>query len=240
VRSPGHENDSQDASSIEHAARLPAQLLVPQVSGGAFTAEVGAARPTQKDMSTSSTSGRQVARFAATGVLNTLIDYLLFMLLTWILALPLSRTWSAKAISGTVAMINSFILNRRWVFRGAAGGPRQLARFLAVTLFGTFVVQLGGIRLLTSTWLLPGELVVRLVSALHLDALLPRAFVVSTFAFGVATLASMTWNFLAYRRWVFPVAQSRDAAAPGAPAGPASSSSSSPSPASPSPAAAVA
>lgn len=162
-------------------------------------------------MSNPRAAGRQVARFAAAGVINTAIDYLAFMLLTWALRLPLERAWIAKAASGTLAMINSFILNRRWVFHGAtsAGGARQIARFLAVTLIGTFVVQLGGTHLLSAIWPGPGELAFRVVAAVHLDGLLPRAFVLPTFAFGIATLASMTWNFLAYRRWVFPVPRAR-------------------------------
>jgi putative flippase GtrA len=159
-------------------------------------------------MGNSRGAGRQVARFAAAGVINTLIDYLVFVLLSWILRLPLERSWIAKAVSGALAMTNSFLLNRRWVFRSAptAAGAGQLWRFLVVTLIGTFVVQLGGTHLLSAVWLAPGGLVFRLVTAVHLEGLLPRDFVFQTFAFGVATLASMTWNFLAYRRWVFPPA----------------------------------
>lgn len=155
-------------------------------------------------ISPSATSApRRVARFATAGVINTLVDYTVFLALSWLLRLPLEHAWIAKLGSGSVAMAGSFALNRRWVFRSQAGGPSQLVRFIAVSLVGTFGVQLGGLHLLTALWLAPGHLVVAVVGALGLGALLPAALVQRTFAFGVATLASMTWNYLAYRRWVF-------------------------------------
>lgn len=149
------------------------------------------------------TTRRQVARFAAAGVINTLIDYVGFLFFTWIFHLPLSHSWIAKLLSGSLAMGNSFWLNRKWVFRGSSGGGRQLARFVAVTLIGTFVVQLGGLHLFSAVWPAPGMLAFRVVQLVRLDGVLTAALVVRTFAFGIGTLASMCWNFLAYRHWVF-------------------------------------
>ncbi|MBK7536985.1 MAG: GtrA family protein [Myxococcales bacterium] len=158
-------------------------------------------------------TGRQVARFAAAGVINTLIDYVVFIGLSWLWALPLERSWIAKAISGTIAMANSFVLNRRWVFRSSSGGLRQLARFVIVTLIGTFGVQLGGLLLFSALWPAPGHLAAAVADAIGLSRWLPEPLVVRTVAFGLATAASMCWNFVAYRRWVFPSDQ-----APAAPA----------------------
>jgi putative flippase GtrA len=170
------------------------------------------------------TTTRQVARFAAAGVINTLIDYTGFLFLVWIFHLPLEHSWIAKLASGTLAMSNSFLLNRRWVFRGTAGGASQLVRFAAVTLIGTFVVQLGGLHLLSAVWPAPGMLAFRVVELLHLDGLLPAQLVVRTVAFGAGTLASMCWNFVAYRHWVFPApvaGVAAGAAGPAVAAGPA-------------------
>jgi putative flippase GtrA len=169
-------------------------------------------RRTQADdapiaMTPPSNVGKQAARFAAAGVLNTGIDYVCFLLLTSILQLPLQRSWIAKAISGSLAMANSFVLNRKWVFRGSAGGARQVARFVAVTLVGTFVVQLGGTHLLSAVWPAPGALAFRIATAVGIPRLAPTIFtepmVIRTVAFGLSTAASMCWNFFAYRRWVF-------------------------------------
>lgn len=145
--------------------------------------------------------GKQVGRFAAAGVINTLLDYVIFVVVSWLLALPLSSSWIAKAISGTVAMANSFALNQRWVFRSRGATWRHAARFLTVTLIGTFGVQLGGMHLFAAVWPAPGHLAAALASWLGLP--LSEPLVVRTVAFGLATAASMTWNFLAYRRWVF-------------------------------------
>jgi putative flippase GtrA len=165
--------------------------------------------------------GRQVARFAAAGVINTAIDYVGFIALTALLQLPLGRSWIAKAISGSIAMLSSFVLNRRWVFRGtstasAASARAQLLRFLVVTLIGAFVVQLGGTHLLSAVWSAPGDLAFRVVAALHLDGLLAQPLVVRTVAFAAATLASMTWNYLGYRAWVFAAPAAAPAAQPAA------------------------
>lgn len=161
-----------------------------------------------------SSASRRVARFATAGVINTLIDYTVFLALSWLLRLPLEHAWLAKLGSGTVAMAGSFALNRRWVFRSQAGGASQLLRFVAVSLVGTFGVQLGGLHLLTAVWPGPGQLAVTIVGALGLGALVPASLVQRTFAFGVATLASMTWNYLAYRRWVFASSSSSPSPSP--------------------------
>lgn len=44
----------------------------------------------------------QFRRFAVVGVVNTLVDYVLFVGLTKILQLPLDLVWIAKVVSGTV------------------------------------------------------------------------------------------------------------------------------------------
>ncbi len=49
--------------------------------------------------------------------MNTLTDYVVFMMLTRIFSIPLNRVWTAKLVSGGLAMVVSFLLNRRWVFR---------------------------------------------------------------------------------------------------------------------------
>lgn len=173
----------------------------------------------QRGMSSplASSAPRRVARFATAGVINTLVDYTVFLALSWLLRLPLELAWIAKLGSGAVAMVGSFALNRRWVFRSQAGGSSQLVRFVAVSLVGTFGVQLGGLHLLTAVWPAPGQLAATMVGALGLGALLPAPLVQRTFAFGVATLASMTWNYLAYRRWVFASSSSSSTAASASP-----------------------
>src|SRR5215207_5124642 len=83
----------------------------------------------------------EASRFAAVGVANTLIDYVLFIGLTKVFSIPLDWVWTAKAASGAVAIINSFVLNRHWVFRGGGRIMGQGAAFLAATVIGVYAIQ---------------------------------------------------------------------------------------------------
>jgi putative flippase GtrA len=160
---------------------------------------------------------RQVGRFGIVGLANTLLDFVLFQALTRIFGLPLSQVWIAKAISGSVALAFSFALNRSWVFRAVGGRGRmagQAARFVVVTVIGVFVIQTVLTQFFASVVPQPGELVYRLVEALGLDAVLSEAFVIKTVAFGLATVASMTWNFVTYKWWVFGPRVAPDARVP--------------------------
>jgi putative flippase GtrA len=156
----------------------------------------------------SSGEAKRVGRFGLVGILNTLLDYILFIGLTKLLMLPLNQVWIAKLISGSVAMVNSYFLNKTWVFdRRHTVVSSEIIKFFAVTVFGVFVIQLGLVQLFSSVLPQPGEWVFRLISTWNLTNLLPQvlteAFVIKTVAFGLATLASLTWNYLAYKKVVF-------------------------------------
>ena len=151
---------------------------------------------------------KRVGRFGLVGLLNTLLDYVLFISLTKIFMLPLSRVWVAKLISGSIAMANSYFLNKTWVFnRRHTGVSAELIKFVSVTVIGVFVVQLGLVQLFSSVVPQPGEWVFNFLQNLHITAILPavftEAFTIKTVAFGLATLASLTWNYLAYKKVVF-------------------------------------
>src|SRR5262249_33393235 len=50
----------------------------------------------------------QARRFVAVGILNTGVDYTLFIGLTKVFSIPLHLVWTAKLVSGTVALSISF------------------------------------------------------------------------------------------------------------------------------------
>jgi putative flippase GtrA len=149
----------------------------------------------------------QVRRFAAVGVINTLVDYVVFAALTKLFQIPLDWVWTAKIVSGTVAISISFYLNRRWVFQ--VGGARigQAARFIAVTVVGVYCIQTPLTQLFVSYYGGAGRAVYALLDGLGLAAafpwLLTEALVIKTVAFVLATSVSATFNFVAYRFWVF-------------------------------------
>lgn len=157
---------------------------------------------------TNATSG-QVARFASVGVMNTLIDYIVFIGLTKLFSIPLDGVWMAKLVSGSLAMANSFYFNRTWVFRkgNSKHGAQQFARFIISTLVAVYIIQLGLVQFFSSEFQLFGKIAYSILDAIGLVSIIPviltEPFVIKTVAFGLATAASMTWNFLLYKLWAF-------------------------------------
>jgi putative flippase GtrA len=90
----------------------------------------------------------QFIKFAVVGVLNSAIQYLVFLFLY---SLTGTQYLLASIIGYVAGMINSYILNRRWTF-----GSRnqklltELSRFVAVNLI-SLGVNLGLLFLLVST-----------------------------------------------------------------------------------------
>ncbi len=76
-------------------------------------------------------TSKQMALFGAIGVMNTLLDFGLYAVLTEVAAVdPLP----SNVISYTVAGLNSYLLNCLITFRSAINQPRQILRFAMVTI----------------------------------------------------------------------------------------------------------
>jgi putative flippase GtrA len=136
------------------------------------------------------------------------VDYSLFVGLTKILHLPLDYVWVAKLISGTVAISISFMLNRNWVFAATGGtAMHQAAKFVAATAVGVYGIQTPLTQVFASVYQAPGRALYSVLRDLGLaqaaPSVLTEALATKTAAFALATCASMTFNFLAYRFWVF-------------------------------------
>jgi putative flippase GtrA len=141
-------------------------------------------------------------------VVNTLTDYVVFMMLTRIFSIPLDRVWTAKLVSGGVAMTISFLLNRRWVFASRdAGRAGQAMRFVIATISASWGIQLGLTQLFSSVWPVPGLVGFAVLRRLGAPSIAPGILTepaaIKTAAFALATCASMAWNFILYRTWVF-------------------------------------
>ena len=152
---------------------------------------------------------QQVERFGMVGVLNTAIDYIFFISITKLFSVPLDQVWMAKMVSGSVAMINSFYFNRKFVFKreGARDQVSQFLRFVATTLVGVFIIQTSLVQFFADSFPHFGNLGYSILSSIGVVGILPqvftKAFVIKTVAFGLATAGSMTWNFMVYRAWAF-------------------------------------
>lgn len=94
----------------------------------------------------STASLRQYGRFAATGVLNTAVDFGVLNALLFATAhlsqSGLRHSWylAFKAVSFLAAVANSWFLNRHWVFKGHGparpSAKREGILFLLVSCFG--------------------------------------------------------------------------------------------------------
>lgn len=151
----------------------------------------------------------QVAKFGLVGVMNTLIDYVIYISLTKLFSIPLDQVWTAKLVSGSVAMMNSFYFNRTWVFKQSTSkhAKQEFVRFIVATVVAVYVIQLGLVQFFTSEFQAFGILAYDILEAIGLVALIPavltEAFVIKTVAFFIATVGSMAWNFILYKTWAF-------------------------------------
>ncbi|MCW2793352.1 MAG: GtrA family protein [Nocardioides sp.] len=126
---------------------------------------------------------RTGARFAAVGVINTLLDVGLFLLLDDRLGIV-----AANAVSTSAGMAFSFVANGRFTFGAERLTVRHAAQFLATTGTTMWLVQP-----LAITGLL------RAAGAVGTDPSAPVVLIAKLLAVGV----SVTMNFLAYRHAVW-------------------------------------
>lgn len=142
---------------------------------------------------------RRLGKFGVVGFLNTLVDFSLYNLLSSVVGLTLVQS---NIISTTVAMMFSFLANKKLVFKKHDGHfVKQAIIFYAVTAFGLYVIQTGTIHLLTQIWYLPIHMVLRIA---HLAGVVNHdEFLIKNSAKAAATLLSLTWNFLMYKKVVF-------------------------------------
>jgi putative flippase GtrA len=141
----------------------------------------------------------RVGKFGIVGVLNTLIDFILYNLLSSKIGLTLVQS---NIISTTVAMMFSFMANKNLVFKKTNGSVAvQAAVFFATTAFGLYVLQSGTIILLTDIWLWPVHTLVGLAHLLTVTG--HDEFIIKNGAKAAATLVSLTWNYIMYKKVVF-------------------------------------
>lgn len=143
----------------------------------------------------------RITKFGAVGAINTVIDFVIYNLASSELGLSLVV---ANLISTTVAMVFSYFANRQVVFaKSKSTRPlhHQLALFYIISAFGVYVLQSLVIVLLTTWWPWPLD---HLLTLLHLTGShTSSAFVTKNAAKAVATIVSLTWNYIMYKKVVF-------------------------------------
>lgn len=123
----------------------------------------------------------QKLRFALVGGLNTALDFGLLFLLVW-LGLP---KIGSNYISTGVAFIFSFFMNRSFTFKSEGEAKKQFIPFLVVTMIGIWVFQPIVILAVTSVGSIVNDYITLFAAKM------------------LASVASLIWNFLMYKRFVF-------------------------------------
>ena len=126
----------------------------------------------------------QISRFAVVGLANTVIDFGLLFLLTF-LGLPKIE---ANTISTGLAFVFSFFANKKYTFKSTSKNIKyEMVSFVIVTLFGLWVLQNGTIWLIT-------PLIKSFITNEQISLFAAKLF---------ATAVSLIWNYYLYERIVF-------------------------------------
>ena len=129
---------------------------------------------------------RQIIKFSITGLLNTIID---FSVLNFLIGVLSWAVLPANTISFSVAVINSYFLNKYWTFR-----DKQPVHIKQFSIF--IVVSLVGLGLSN------------ILVYLGLEVFKVYTFGLSfvwhyNIAKAISALIVLVWNFLASKFWVF-------------------------------------
>jgi putative flippase GtrA len=145
---------------------------------------------------------QQFGFFVIAGVVTTLLDFLIYNLLTrppmrW----PRIR---ANCVSVTVAIGFSFTVNLFFVFQPEAGNVMdRVAKFLIVTAFSAYVLQNLVIFITSQVWLLPVRTALRASRYFVLTRSAGEDFIKRNSVKLMAVSVGLVWNFLWYRLFVF-------------------------------------
>lgn len=119
----------------------------------------------------------QFIKFGIVGLSSTVIDWGIYLILTRYLH---AFYLIAKVISFLMAVVNSYIWNRRWTFKvGERPEIREFSKFLMVSLVGLILNAL---------------IMYFMVGYCHINDIISLT---------VATVIVVFWNFSSSRFWVF-------------------------------------
>jgi putative flippase GtrA len=124
-------------------------------------------------------------RFGLVGAANTALDFGLLLVLANFFAVP---HVIANIISSSIAFVSSFFANKKYTFKTTGQSViREMILFTIVTLFGLWVIQSAIITLLTPP----------------IQSIVTNDTITLVIAKLIATLASLTWNYVLYSKVVF-------------------------------------
>ncbi|MBX4204680.1 MAG: GtrA family protein [Candidatus Doudnabacteria bacterium] len=132
----------------------------------------------------------QFLRFAVVGLMNTVINFIILNVLTWLTGIEKGgQVIYISAAAFAVATTNSYYMNKHWSFRDPSTNDRgvEFTRFLMVSIVGAAINAT--VIFLVTTYINP-------VAGLSAKLWLNLAN-----ALGIGL--GLIWNFFGYRRFVF-------------------------------------
>ncbi len=147
--------------------------------------------------------------FLGIGVLNTLLDFAFYTLLTHLFFSDKSTIWIAGIISGTVALFVAFATHSMITWRHRKTGVSTMVRFFIATGFGMWIIR----PILLSLFIrldVVYEWAYSLIQRPHIPW--SYTFVANTGAFGLMAVIILMYNFITYDRFVFVSKQSPSSA----------------------------
>lgn len=134
----------------------------------------------------------QVTMFTSIGVINTLVDFIVYLTVLHFT----NSILIANIMATSVALAVSFVLNSRFTFKIRGLSPSRFMAFIGVTLFGTWVLQtlvIYGVTPLVAA--IPAAAFAALGPlSVQAERLLPKL---------IATVFSLVWNYIWYSKVIF-------------------------------------
>jgi len=133
---------------------------------------------------------KQFSKFIIVGGVNTGIDFLVLNAEMWLTSIHDGPSMIVlNSISFSIATINSYLMNKRWTFEDKKKHSESVkfSQFIAVSLVGMLINS--GVVYAIITLVPP------------IDGINPQLW--ANGAKLIATGASLIWNFIGYKLWVF-------------------------------------
>lgn len=123
-------------------------------------------------------------KFVIIGGFNTVLDFAILFALSNFLQLD---KLISNIISTSIAMVSSYLLNKKYTFENTSKSRTQFIKFLAVTIAGLWGLQTIVIQSFSF-------LFANIINNTNLTLFIGKI---------IATVASMIWNFVLYKKFVF-------------------------------------
>src|SRR3989338_8311081 len=134
---------------------------------------------------------KQFSKFIIVGGINTSIDFLILNILIYITGITAGvELFILNCISFSVAVINSYFMNKHWTFEDKTKTeqePVKFSQFLAVSIVG---IVINGLVLTSITTYIPPLFGLSAILWANIAKLLATGF-------------SLIWNFIGYKFFVF-------------------------------------